>query len=156
MQNPPRFIPEWPFPPYIFIPGINAHPEKEGGYMHGKKLISEPIDPLHPLQNQYFAYAMDLFNYHFYWESHVYFEVLWNVHGRVGPIADFLKALIKLGAAGVKFNLKQNEAANGHLQRAKELLMEIKQGHGETILFFNIMKLLEDLEKDFSQVRIQR
>lgn len=154
MQNPPRFIPDWPFPPYIFTPGINAHPEKEGGYMHGKKLISEPIDPLHPLQNQYFAYALDLFNYHYYWESHVYFEVLWNLHGRQGPIADFLKGMIKLGAAGVKFNLGQDEAANGHILRAQELLQEISLQQGDQILCFSINEILNDLKSDFSEIVI--
>ena len=39
------------------------------------------------------------------------FEALWNQAGRKGFIADFLKALIKLGAAGVKARLKLKEAA---------------------------------------------
>lgn len=152
MKNPPRYIPEWPLPPYVFIPGVNAHPEKAGGYMHGKKLMSDSINQARPLSNQYFCYALDLFNQGFYWESHVYFEVLWNMHGRQGAIADFLKALIKLGAAGVKFKLEQNAAATGHLARALELFESVKHTHGEEILGFELEALINQVKSSTTRL----
>ncbi|MBN9121674.1 MAG: DUF309 domain-containing protein [Planctomycetes bacterium] len=46
--------------------------------------------------------GFDLFDAGFYWEAHESWEALWHAHGRKGPIADVLKGLIKLAAAGVK------------------------------------------------------
>jgi hypothetical protein len=46
--------------------------------------------------------GIDLFNHGFYWESHEAWEAVWISAGRRGSVADFLKALIKVAAAGVK------------------------------------------------------
>lgn len=107
---------------------------------------ASPIDPKNPSQNQELAYALDLFNHGFYWESHVYFEAIWNTHGRIGPISDLMKAFIKLGAAGVKLSIDQKIAAIGHFERARELLQDVISSEGNHFLGFNLQILLEKID----------
>jgi predicted metal-dependent hydrolase len=64
---------------------------------------------------------MDLFNHGYYWEAHEAWESLWHAAGRTGPVADFLKGLIKLAAAGVKVAEGNQDGARSHAKRAAEL-----------------------------------
>lgn len=112
------------------------------------------IDPNHPETNEIFRYALDLLSHGFFWESHVYFEALWNAHGRQGPIADFLKALIKLGAAGVKHLIGQVQAAAAHVERALELL-EAQRREGPTFLGFELAQMMTTLRTAMMQQRYE-
>lgn len=122
-----RYLPSREFPPYAFIPGKHTHPEKPGGHMENIEVSTQKLDQNNYFSNEEYLYGIDLFNYHYYWESHVWWESLWNVAGRKGDDADFLKGLIKLAAAGVKINLKQDEAAAGHIKRALEILSPLSK-----------------------------
>lgn len=142
MTNTPRLIPDWPFPPYLFIPGKNPHPKKSGGYHEGMAdPKADPIELNSPLTNRTFLYAIDLYNHEYFWESHVYFEALWNAHGRQGSVADFLKGLIKLGAAGVKVQVGQSKNAQEHFDRAIELLGTVQKTVGNSYLGFDLAQL---------------
>lgn len=142
-----RYIPEWSFPSYIFIPGVNAHPKKEGGHMEGQgDPVADPIDLNHPQDNKFLRYSFDLYNNGYFWESHVYFEALWNAHGRTGSAADFLKAMIKLGAAGVKLQINQPENASVHLLRAKELIESVMNVEGSIFLGFDLKELIGKID----------
>ena len=66
-------------------------------------------------------YGIDLFNGGYFWESHVAWEGLWMVCGRKGEVADFLKGLIKLAAAGVKALEGMPQGVKSHSGRAAEL-----------------------------------
>ncbi len=105
--------------------------------------VALPIDPLHPEKSRFFCYGLDLYNHGYYWESHVYFESLWNAHGRKGSVADFLKGLIKLGAAGVKLKVGQPTAAAGHFDRARELFTEVRKKDGDEFLGMDLKQLSE-------------
>lgn len=136
-----------PFPPYIFIPGVNPHPKKEGGYMFGlEEPVANPIDLNHPEQSEFLLHSLDLYNKGYYWESHVYFEALWNAHGRVGSVADFFKAMIKLGAAGVKLSLNQPVQVKEHLTRAHELFSSVKAAEGELFLGFDLSEIIKNID----------
>ena len=120
--------------------------------MEGEKdPVCAPIDPAHPEQSEFLRYSLDLLNAGYFWESHVYFESLWNAHGRKGSVADFLKGMIKLGAAGVKVSIEQKAAALGHYDRAKELFLSVKNAEGETFLGFNLSQLIHFIEMVSSQ-----
>jgi hypothetical protein len=101
---PPRLVPDVPLPPYTFIPGRTPHPIRDpDGHMHGRQeQPPEPLDPAHWRENPAYLYGIDLFNSGYYWEAHEEWEGLWHRAGRRGPVAEFLKGLIKLTAAGVK------------------------------------------------------
>jgi hypothetical protein len=109
-------------PPYKFLPGLAPHPEKKGGHLHGHKESCEALSLTNYRSHQLFHYGIDLLNLGYFWESHVYLEIIWNAVGRYGTIADLLKGIIKIDAAGVKLLLGAEEAGLGHWKRAQELL----------------------------------
>lgn len=142
-----RYLPKRAFPSYIFIPGSNPHPMKPGGHMEGESdPVVLPLDPSRPSDSDILRYSLDLLNHGYFWESHVYFEALWNAHKREGSTADFLKGMIKIGAAGVKMNLGQKQSAIGHIERAMELFQEVRSIEGEMFLGFNLNDILNKLD----------
>jgi hypothetical protein len=137
-----RYSPRREFPAYVFVPGKNPHPKKSGGHMEGlSDPVVSPINPDRPQESDDLRFGLDLYNFGFFWESHVFFEALWNSHGRVGSIADFLKALIKLGAAGVKDLIDQPKFADEHRDRARELFEAVRTSEGEEFMGFDLQEL---------------
>jgi hypothetical protein len=137
-MNTPRLTTK-PFPSYIFVPGKNPHPKKAGGHMEGMPDPVVPqLDPNHPEKSETLRFSLDLYNHGYFWESHVYFEALWNAHGRQGKIADFLKAMIKLGAAGVKIQLGEMKNARDHFNRALELFESLEV---DSFLGFDVIEI---------------
>lgn len=150
-----RFIPSWPFPPYIFIPGSNPHPKKVGGHMEGlADPKTDPINILSPQESLFLRYSLDLYNHGYFWEAHVYFEALWNAHNRKGCVADFLKGMIKLSAAGVKLQLNQRLLAHEHFMRAKELLEIVSSTEGEVFLGFNLTRIITELKEEKLEIQV--
>jgi hypothetical protein len=145
-----RYLPQREFPAYIFIPGINPHPKKSGGHMAGApEPVAPPVDPARPWESEDLRYALDLYNHGYFWESHVYFEALWNAHRRSGAVAEFLKGMIKLGALGVKLRVgAEAEVARGHRNRAKELFQGVRDVAGPTFLGFDLGGILRELDRD--------
>ena len=100
-----RLAPGVPLPPYAFVPGSALpHPTSDpAGHSFGKRgSATQPVGTHNWGGCTPYLYALDLFNHGYYWEAHEEWETLWQACGRVGLTADFLKALIKLAAAGVK------------------------------------------------------
>jgi len=62
-----------------------------------------------------------LFNAGYYWEAHEAWEGVWIAAGRKGLLADYVKGLIKLAAAGVKVREASAIGAQRHFARAEEL-----------------------------------
>jgi hypothetical protein len=118
----PRFLPGVPFPPYTYVPGQTPHPVSDpAGHMHGE--APQPAELLVDDWPRCHAYlrGIDLFNHGYYWEAHEVWESLWHAAGRTGPVADFLKGLIKLAAAGVKTLEGSPTGSARHARRAAEL-----------------------------------
>lgn len=103
-----------------------------------------------PSDNDDLRYALDLLNHGYFWESHVYFEALWNAHKRVGPEADFFKAMIKLGAAAIKLEMGENQRAQEHFERALELFKVVMNETGESFLGFHLPTIMSDVSKMIS------
>lgn len=97
--------------------------------MENHEVEVSPLDPRLPGENEDYLYGIDLFNHGYFWESHVWWEAIWNEAGRKGELADFLKGLIKLAAGGVKINLAEEDVSIGHIDRALELLAPIAENH---------------------------
>ena len=99
-----RLVPGEPFPSYAYIPGRFPHPASDpAGHSYGvEPVVPEKVEPEKWRDCRPYLHGIDLFNAGFYWESHVAWESLWMACGRKGIVADFLKGLIKLAAAGVK------------------------------------------------------
>jgi hypothetical protein len=123
----PRLLPDEPFPPYTYVPGRTPHPFSDPqGHRH--QLQSQPPSPPDPeswQRSRPFLYGVDLFNHGFYWEAHETWEGLWHAAGRKGVIADFLKGLIHLAAAGVKHKEGKPAGIQSHARRSGELFRNV-------------------------------
>ena len=136
-------VPAECWPPYAFIPGGPwPHPMSLKGHMHGNHRSPPP-----PIQGEgwpdstCFLRGVALFNSGHYWEAHEEWEGLWHAHGRAGPTADVLKALIKLAAAGVKVRQGQRHGVIIHATRAAALLDALRDRQGPIWLGLDLERL---------------
>jgi predicted metal-dependent hydrolase len=122
-EPPRRLLPDRAYPAYAHIPGTTPHPIRDPrGHSYGRHdPACDPPDLGNWQDCERFQWGIDLFNAGYYWESHEAWEAVWIAAGRKGPTADFLKALIKLAAAGVKLREQNDSGARRHLRRAVEL-----------------------------------
>ncbi len=129
---PPRYVPELPFPPYTYTPGVAPHPVSDpAGHAFGKEhQRPTAIEPTRWRESREFLFAVDLFNYGYYWEAHEVWESLWLSAGRSGLVADFLKGLIKLAAAGVKLREGRAVGVQRHTDRARQLFQGVQASAG--------------------------
>ena len=139
-----------PFPAYAYIPGQFPHPVRESnGHSFGQP---EPhVNSFDIAQWQLcpvYTFGVDLFNAGFFWEAHEQWEALWHSAGRKGPIADFLKCLIKLAAAGVKHGEGKPVGVKRHLTRARALLADVR-GQYDVLGGF----CLDELDKRIGRVQ---
>jgi len=142
-----RLFPNKDFPPYSFVPGKNIHPGKPGGHMEEEPKPA-PLDPHKFWESEAFLYAIDLYNYGYYWEAHVWLEALWHEAHKEGLMGDFLKGLIKLSAAGVKAKTGQKEPVEGHARRARELFMQVGlKTHEQHFAGFSLLNLVSHAEE---------
>jgi predicted metal-dependent hydrolase len=125
-NRPQRLVPDRPLPPYTFVPGQTPHPVRDpAGHLYGRPIETPPpLDPAHWQASQAYLYGIDLFNHGYYWEAHEAWEGLWHRAGRQGLVADFLKGLIKLAAAGVKLRQGVPRGVAAHAAGAAELFRQ--------------------------------
>ncbi len=130
----PRFLPDADFPAYTYVPGRTPHPVSDpAGHMFGEvPQRAELIVDDWPRCRAYLR-GIDLFNHGYYWEAHEDWESLWHAAGRTGSVADFLKGLIKLAAAGVKSLEGSAAGRTRHAARAAELFRHVATSLEPTI-----------------------
>jgi uncharacterized protein len=117
-------------PPYTYVPGGPwPHPTcSPGGHSAGRaRPTPGPIVGGDWKGSGAYRRGVGLFNAGYYWEAHEEWEGLWHAHGRRGPVADVLKALIKLAAAGVKVREGQPGGVRTHASRAAGLLESVRR-----------------------------
>jgi hypothetical protein len=148
-ERPARLVPDEPFPPYAYVPGRFPHPTADpAGHSFG---VAPPL-PANVVHanvvsdqwqaNRPYLHGIDLFNAGYYWESHVAWESLWLACGRKGMVADFLKGLIKLAAAGVKAREGTPEGVKSHSTRATELWRTTIHSGRDIFMGFRISELI--------------
>ena len=116
-------------PLYSFVPGRFPHPIRDpAGHSFGAlPHQATPIDPAHWQASAEYLRGIELFGGGYYWEAHEAWESLWHAAGRTGPIADFLKGLIALAAAGVKTREGNTVGASSHARRAARLFRKVAE-----------------------------
>jgi hypothetical protein len=121
--SPPRYRPHLPLPPYTYVPGRSLHPNSDvAGHSYGHAPLRPPtVADSDWSTHDAYLHGIDLFNHGYYWEAHETWESVWHAVGRRGPIADLLKGLIKLAAAGVKVREGRSAGIVAHAARAAEL-----------------------------------
>jgi uncharacterized protein len=117
-------------PPSAFTPGRFPHPfsDPAGHSYHSIRVQPPPPDDANWRASRAFLRGVDLFNHGFYWEAHEAWEGLWLACGRHGMMADFLKGLIHLAAAGVKYREAVPQGVTNHARRAADLWRGTGQG----------------------------
>lgn len=83
-----------------------------------------------------YLYGIDLFNLGYYWEAHEAWEGLWHACGRSGRMADFLKGLIALAAAGVKLREGRERGVRQHAARAQWLFEQVMRELGAAETYY--------------------
>ena len=125
-------MPDQAFPAYSYVPRRFPHPTRDPeGHSHGRE--AAPIDPVTEVgwrSSGAYLFGIDLFNHGYYWEAHEAWEGLWHACGRRGPVAVFLKALIKLAAAGVKAREGNENGVRRAAVRAGELFGQLASDRG--------------------------
>lgn len=121
--------------------------------------MPEPVvssfDPNDWQDCQSYLFGFDLFNDGFYWESHEQWEAVWLAVGRSGVVADLLKGLIKLAAAGVKAKEANEVGFNRHLTRAIELYSNVK-GERERLCGLELQGLIDAAQAEVAEDAIAR
>lgn len=112
------------WPAFTYVPGRTPHPESDpAGVRFGQpRAPARPLAPHAWTENARYCQGLALFNRGYYWEAHEAWEGLWLAAGRRGPVADFLKGLIHLAAAGVKVRQGLPAGVVDHADRALALL----------------------------------
>jgi uncharacterized protein len=144
-----RLVPDKPLPPYAFVPGRFPHPTSDpAGHSFGRPThVVAEADLVEWRKCETYLYGIDLFNHEYYWESHVEFESLWLACGRRGMTADFLKGLIKLAAAGVKYCEGKPAGVTSHSCRAAQLWRDVARGlKTDMFLGFRLQELVQAAE----------
>ncbi len=153
---PPRYAPDRPLPPYAHVPGRTPHPVSDPhGHRHGRPPERPaPLDPTRWQESGLYLHGIDLFNHGYGWEAHEAWEALWHAYGRSGPVADALKGLIHLAAAGVKRREGRPRGVTDHARRAAELFRSVAAARGaEEGLFLGLplaglIELAEAIRRD--------
>jgi hypothetical protein len=152
----PRLVPDLPFPRYAHVPGQTPHPHSDPrGHSYGPPAApAAPLDPAHWPESRVYLYGLDLFNHGYYWEAHEAWEGLWHACGRAGTVADLLKGLIKLAAAGVKHREGRPAGVRSHAGRAERLVRAVaaavggEQPHLLGLDLGGLARLAESIHRD--------
>jgi len=108
-------LPDFPLPPYRFVPGLNPHPFRHpDGHMYtdGSAPAEETWDPAVAWESdRAWLRGMDLFDHRFYWEAHEAWEAIWHSVPRDDPYAELLQGLIQAAAFLLKQHMGHEAAA---------------------------------------------
>lgn len=141
-----RLTPEYRLPPYTYVPGKLPHPIRDPA---GHHVEGPPCPPRVELPKDWescppYLYGFDLFNAGYYWEAHEAWEAVWHHAGRVGPVADLVKGLIKLAAALVKAREGRTAGVRRHATRAAELAQSVQEStHAKSFMGLKCTELVQ-------------
>ena len=139
-------------PPYTYTPGVTPHPISDpAGHSHGRVAAAVAVNAERLSQSPAFRRAVQLFRHGYYWEAHEEWESVWHAVGRRGPVADLLKGLIKLAAAGVKAREGNTDGVRRHARRAVELLSSASSGENSTGINHAMLSALTQQATELSQ-----
>ena len=141
------------FPIYRYVPGIHPHPmrDKEGHSFGIEENEIEKWSVENWKDNQEYLYGIDLYNNHYYWESHEAWEGLWRAVKPHSKPHKFLQGLIKLSASVLKIRMAKQVPMDivGAQRLAKsgfELLESIKNDD-EIYMGVNLKSHLEKMKR---------
>jgi hypothetical protein len=129
-------------PAYSYVPGGPwPHPSRNSEALvpRAVRAVSDADWCLSALHRR----GIRLFNAGYYWEAHEAWETLWHAEGRKGAIADLLRGLIKLAAAGVKVRERQPHGIVTHAKRAADMFEASRIAGGDFQLGLDLPTLID-------------
>ena len=95
-----------PLPLKKYIPGKGIHPKKDPKSFRVFQIefSDAKFNPTQWENSDKYLYAIDLFNYGYWWEAHEILELLWIETGRSTDTAKFFQGLIQIAAALLRNN----------------------------------------------------
>jgi len=133
------------FPDYRYVPGINPHPTRdEEGHSFGieeGEIESWSVDEWE--ENEEYLYGIDLYNNHYYWESHEAWEGLWRAVKPHSNPHKFTQGLIKLSASILKIRM------------AKQVPMDLVGAQRLAKSGFALLEPVKEYKKIYMGVEIQ-
>ena len=117
-------------PSYRHIPGMTPHPiSDKNGHSYGKQKTNTPrLVENDWLNNNEYLYAIDLFNYKFYWETHETLEDLWKLETD-SILKLFLQGLIQISAAYLKWIQGFDEGRKKLRLKGLQKLSQVQNTH---------------------------
>ena len=140
---------KYPFPKRKYIPGKSVHPRKAPHLYQIPELPQAILtnDKDSWLKCERYLYAIDLFNYGYWWEAHEILEGLWMRAGRKTELALFIQGIIQIAAGLLKDS--QGQGRGAALLSTKGL-EKLKRQSG-FFLGIDVDKFTEDIYCYFSE-----
>ena len=117
-----------PLPSYRHIPGMTPHPVSDvNGHSYNKpkeKIIQ--ISENNWRNNEIFLYAIDLFNFKYFWEAHETLEDLWKIEKPDSLMKLFLQGIIQISAAYLQWIRSIYGGVNKLNTNGNEKLMKVQ------------------------------
>jgi len=132
------------FPPFIYIPKLTNKP-KVGHIIH----ITPPVIAFSSQtwkESETYLYAIDLFNFKYYWEVHEVLEKIWLNTGKKSADGIFIQGFIQLSVVLLK-KVQFNQVGLNRL--AEKALPKLLSQKG-VYLGIEVEKLVEDF-KNFNE-----
>jgi predicted metal-dependent hydrolase len=103
-----------PFPAYAYVPGRHPHPRRDPeGHSYGRpEPTPAACTAAHWPTSEEFLYAVDLYNFGYWWECHEVFEGLWKAVGPKTELGSFFQALVDLAAGNLKYRMENSASAS--------------------------------------------
>ena len=105
---------ERPFPPYHYIPGLTPRP----GPGPQPSRIDEQAE---------YLYAVDLYNFNYWWEAHEAWETVWQTTQKTDERGQFLQGLIQISAGMIKWWTGQEKGRKNLFDAGMERLRTIQE-----------------------------
>ncbi|WP_447979492.1 DUF309 domain-containing protein [Candidatus Nitrospira bockiana] len=118
---PPRYSSR-ALPGSRYVPGRTDRPGRPAEPLNQGEARTIACDPSRWRDNAAYVYAVDLYNFGYWWESHEVLEELWNAAGRTSEPGRFYRALIQVAAANLKRTMGVEDAARRLYRRGSERL----------------------------------
>ena len=97
-----RWLPDVPFPSHRFLPGQSPRPTIDAtAAMRGVEI---DLSGAEWWRNRPYLAGVDLFNFAYWWEAHEFWELLWRHPDLDARCRRFLRSLIQVAAALLKWH----------------------------------------------------
>ncbi len=132
------------FPKRRYLPGQGLHPDKDPQGSHIPEIPYSQIKFSFESwqKSEQYLYAIDLFNYQYFWEAHEVLEGLWVEIGRETTAGVFLQGIIQVSAALLKEVQSNHKSA---LRLADKGLLKLRSKSG-VFLGVRVDSFTEEIE----------